>query len=197
MRLIVAVTGASGVEMGYHLLKALQSARDIDAGSVVSVETHLVVSEGAKLTWGEESSIPYDELLALADFVYDEHDLAAKISSGSFRTHGMIVIPCSMKTLAGIVTGYAENLIQRAADVCMKENRRVVLVPREMPFSKLHLRNMAAAADLGCAIVPPILTFYSGQETLQDQIDHVIGKVLMQFDLTFDRFHAWGGSQQK
>jgi len=202
MRLIVAVTGASGVEMSRSLVRALKSCYRLTDGTEeqgtakqpVPCEIHLILSEGAKLTWQYEGREPIEELTELCDHVYDEEDLAAVISSGSFVTDGMIVMPCSMKTLAGIVTGYAENLIQRAADICMKENRRIVLVPREMPLSKLHLRNLAAAADLGCTVVPPMLTFYSGQKTLQDEIDQVVGKVLLQFGLGSDRFRAWKGT---
>lgn len=187
MRIIVGVTGASGVEMSYYLLKALRS--------VESMEIFLVLSEGAKLTWGLESKKNLDELFALVDHVYDNKNLAARIASGSFPTDGMIVMPCSMKTLAGIVTGYADNLIGRSADVCMKEGRKVVLVPREMPLSRLHLRNLKEASDLGLAIVPPMLTFYNGAITMEDQINHVVGKVLMQFGLTFDKFKPWKGNE--
>lgn len=186
MRIIVGVTGASGVEMGYYLIKALRSTRDM--------EIFLILSEGARLTWELECSRPLEDLLHMADCVFDNGNLAARISSGSFVTDGMIVMPCSMKSLAGIVTGYADTLINRAADVCMKEGRKVVLVPREMPFSRLHLRNLKEAADLGCAIVPPMLTFYNGGTTLEDQIDHVVGKVLMQFGIGYDRFQPWKGS---
>jgi len=225
MRIIVAVTGASGVEMSYRLLKALRSAGPIGDNAVVSnknasiassanvnanayannastaykesaVEIHLILSRGARLTWGYECDFPIEDLIGLADFVYEEDDLAARISSGSFVTDGMIVMPCSMKTLAGIVTGYAENLINRAADVCLKEGRKVVLVPREMPLSRIHLRNMHEAADLGMAIVPPMLTFYNGERTMEGQIDHVVGKVLMQFGLTFDNFKPWNGPEE-
>lgn len=188
MRIIVGVTGASGVEMSFYLLKALRSVEDM--------EIFLVLSEGARLTWELESEISIEELTALADHVLSNKDLAACISSGSFVTDGMIVMPCSMKSLAGIVTGYADNLINRAADVCMKEGRKVVLVPREMPFSRLHLRNLKEAADLGCSIVPPMLTFYNGPKTMEDQINHVVGKVLMQFGITYDKFKPWTGREE-
>ena len=183
MKIIVAVTGASGVEMSYYLLRALKSTRNC--------QVHLIVSEGALTTWRLESAREPKELFALADVLYDEHDLAAAISSGSFVTDGMIIMPCSMKTLAGVASGYAENLILRAADVCMKEGRRVVLVPRETPFSCLHLRNMQTAAELGCVIVPPVLTFYNGAGPLEAQVDHIVGKVLMQFGISYDRFVPW------
>lgn len=184
MRIIVGVSGASGVEMSLSLLRALRSA---------NCETYLVVTEGARLTWGLETDIPLDELYDAADHVYAESDYAAVIASGSFVTDGMIVMPCSMKTLAGIANGYAENLLLRAADVCLKENRRVVLVPREMPLNRVHLRNMLSASELGCAIVPPMLTFYNGADSLQSQIDTVVGKVLMQFSIIPENFKPWEG----
>lgn len=187
MRIIVGVTGASGVEMSYYLLKALKSVKQM--------EVFLVVSEGAEQTWRLESEREITDLYALADDILDNHDLAACISSGSFVTDGMIVMPCSMKSLAGIVSGYADNLINRSADVCMKEGRKLVLVPREMPLSRLHLRNLKEAADLGCVIVPPMLTFYNGPLTIEDQINHVVGKVLMQFGITYDRFKPWKGNE--
>ena len=186
MRIIVGVTGASGVEMSLSLLRALRAAE---------CEIHLIVTEGAKLTWDLETAQPIAALYELADHVYSETDYAALVASGSYVTDGMIVMPCSMKTLAGIVSGYAENLLLRAADVCLKEGRRLVLVPREMPLGKLHLRNLCTAADLGCAIVPPMLTFYNGAASMQDQIDHVVGKVLLQFGIQPDRFRPWKGAE--
>lgn len=185
MRIIVGVSGATGVEMSYYLLQALKSVKDC--------EIHLILSGGAKVTWDLESDIPLDKLIALADVVHDENNMAASISSGSFVTDGMIVMPCSMKTLAGIAAGYADKLIVRAADVCLKEGRRVVLVPREMPLNRIHLRNMKEVADAGCTIVPPLLTFYNGPKTIEDQINHIVGKVLMQFGITYDKFVPWTG----
>lgn len=184
MRIIVGVSGASGVEMSLSLLRALRNA---------NCETYLVVTEGASLTWSLETDIPIEELYNAADHVYAESDYAAVIASGSFVTDGMIVMPCSMKTLAGIANGFAENLLLRAADVCLKENRRVVLVPREMPLGRVHLRNMLSASELGCAIVPPMLTFYNGADSLQSQIDTVVGKVLMQFSIISENFKSWEG----
>ena len=186
-RLILGVSGASGVILSYYLAKALR-AQDI--------ELHMIVSDAARLTWELETRRPLADLTDLADELHEPQDMAAQIASGSFRTMGMIVAPCSMKTLAGIVTGYADNLLLRAADVCLKEGRRVVLCPREMPLGKLHLRNLSAAADLGCAIVPPMLSFYSGQNTVEDQINHVVGKILMQFDLEYENFRPWNGQKE-
>lgn len=188
MRIIVAVTGASGVEMSFYLLKALRT--------IENCEIHLIVSEGAKLTWNLESSISIENLYELADYVHSEHNLAASISSGSFVTDGMIIMPCSMKTLAGIVAGYADNLIIRSADVCMKENRKLILVPREMPLSRLHLRNLKEAADLGCIIVPPMLTFYNNPKSMEDQINHIVGKVLLPFGIIYDKLVAWKGVEE-
>lgn len=188
MRIIVGVTGASGVEMSYYLLKALRSVKDC--------EIHLIVSKSAALTWELECDFPIRKLEELADYVHEEANLAATVSSGSFVTDGMIIMPCSMKTLAGIAAGYADNLMVRAADVCMKEGRKVVLVPREMPLGRVHLRNMKEAADLGCVIVPPVLTFYNGAKTMDDQINHIVGKVLMQFGITYDKFVPWKGAKE-
>lgn len=185
MRLIVGISGASGVILGYHLLKALRSFPEC--------EIHLLITEGAKLTFQLESQLNISEVEALADYVHDNGNMGANISSGSFKTDGIIVIPCSMKTLSGIATGYADNLLLRSVDVCLKENRRVVLVPREMPFGKVHIRNMNEASDLGCTIIPPVLTFYNSPQTLEDQINHIIGKILMQFGLEHRNFIPWTG----
>lgn len=185
MKIIVGVSGATGVVMSQYLLKALRCSGEI--------EVHLVVSEAAKVTWNLETDEPIDEMLKLADYVYDEKDMAALISSGSFLTDGMIVMPCSMKTLSAIAHGYADNLLVRAVDVCLKEGRKVVLVPREMPLGKVHVKNMLEAMENGCAIVPPMLTFYNGPKTIEDQINHVVGKVLMQFGIKDEKFVAWRG----
>ena len=183
MRLIIGISGASGVIMGYKLLQVLQKFPE--------VETHLVISEGAAENFRYETRLELAEIQSLATVVYDNRNLGAKISSGSFVTDGMIILPCSMKTVAGIAAGYAANLLLRAADVCLKENRRLVLVPREMPLSRLHLRNIKEAADYGSIIIPPMLTFYNGADTVDKQIDHIIGKVLRQFGLEYQSFVPW------
>lgn len=185
MRIIVGISGASGVIMGYYLLKALKQYDDC--------EIHLVMTESAKRTWKLETHIPLEDLEDMADFIHSNTNMAASISSGSFKTDGMIVIPCSMKTLAGITAGYAGNLLIRAADVCLKENRRVVLVPREIPLGKIHLRNMDEAAKLGCTIMLPVLTFYNNAQSVDEQINHIIGKILMQFGLDYRYFVPWKG----
>ena len=184
MKLIVGISGASGVVMGYALLKALREA---------GAETHLVVTEAASRTLSCETSLRAEDLQELADACYEPGNMAARIASGSFAADGMIVIPCSMKTLAGVVSGYADNLLLRAADVCLKEGRKVVLVPRETPLSLVHLRNLKAAAEMGCAIVPPMLTFYGGADTVEKQVDHIVGKIFLQIGLNYKNGTSWDG----
>jgi 4-hydroxy-3-polyprenylbenzoate decarboxylase len=186
LRLIVGISGASGVIMGWYLLRALHEMPE--------VKTHLIITEGASVTFPYETELSLAEVCAFADVVHDNHDMAASISSGSYETDGMIIIPCSMKTVAGIVSGYTDDLLLRAADVCLKEGRKVVIVPREMPMSRIHLRNIKEAADYGCCVVPPVLTFYNGADTVEKQIQHIIGKVLMQFHLHSRDFVPWQGS---
>lgn len=175
MRLIVGISGASGAVIAVELLKKLKALEN--------VETHLIITEGAALTFKHETSFDLYDIKKLADVVYDVNEMDASIASGSFLTDGMVIVPCSMKTVAGIASGYAENLLLRAADVCIKENRKLVLVPREIPFSRIHLRNMKELADNNVVILPPMLTFYNVPSTIQQQIDHIVGKILMQFKL--------------
>ena len=185
MRIIVGVTGASGVEMSCALVETLKSFPDC--------AVHLVVSDAARRNWELETAMPFEQFVSMADVVHDVHNMAASISSGSFVTDGMIIAPCSMKSLAGIVSGYSDNLLLRAADVCLKEGRRVVLMPRETPLGIIHIKNMLAAAEAGCAIVPPMLTYYNRPESLDEVADHVLGKALMQFGLIPPGFRPWGG----
>lgn len=186
LKIIVGISGASGTEMGEFLLKELRKA---------GCESHLVITDSAKKTWELESGKKAEELRSLADYCYGESDFSASIASGSFQTDGMIIIPCSMKTLAGIVSGYADNLLLRSADVCLKEGRKVVLVPREMPLGRVHLRNLLQAAEDGCVIVPPVLTFYTDDRSLEGQMRHIIGKVLMQFGIVPEGFQPWTGKK--
>ena len=194
MRLIVGISGASGVILGYEMLKALKLLPDC--------EVHLVVTEGAVKNFECETDLTVQDVCTLADVVHSNKNMAASISSGSFKTDGMIVIPCSMKTVAGIAAGYTDNLLLRSADVCLKEGRKVVILPREMPLSRLHLRNIKEAADYGCVVatpttirivVPPMLTFYNGSNSVEKQMQHIIGKVLMQFGIDYKHFVAWKG----
>lgn len=184
-KIIVGISGATGAQMGYRLLQALRDVPD--------VETHLVISDGARVIFDRECDVTAADAEALADVVYDNHDLAAAISSGSYVTDGMVVCPCSMKSLSGMVNAYDDDLLVRAADVCRKEGRKVVLVPRETPLNQAHLRNMLQAAQDGYVILPPMLTFYNGCETTADQVDHIVGKVLMQFGIEYGRFRPWEG----
>ena len=183
MRLIIGISGASGVRLGVELLKALHAVADC--------ETHLVISKNALQVLQLETNYSLEQVAALASVSYSEDQLTAPIASGSYKTDGMVVIPCSMKTLAAIVHGYSGNLIQRAADVCLKEGRKLVLVPREAPLSRVHLRNLSAAADLGCVIMPPMLTFYQHPKSIQDMIDYLTGKIFLQFNLDYPRFKGW------
>jgi 4-hydroxy-3-polyprenylbenzoate decarboxylase len=186
MKIIVGISGASGAVLAMQLLLALRQFPDM--------EIHLVMSDGAEKTLALETNLSLKGLTSLADVTHPVRDLSASISSGSFRTAGMIVMPCSMKTLAGIVHGYSDNLLLRAADVCLKERRKLVLVTREMPLSSLHLENMLKAAQLGAIIMPPMLTYYNAPKTIDDMVNHLIGKILMQFDLDFKSFRPWQGA---
>jgi len=185
MRLIIGMTGATGAPLGVRLLEAL---REQDG-----VETHLVLSRWARATIELETPYTVREVAELADVSYGPGDQAAPISSGSFRTDGMIVVPCSMKTLAGIRTGYAEGLVARAADVVLKERRKLVLVPRETPLSEIHLENMLALARMGAVMLPPMPAFYNHPAGLEDVVDHVVARILDQFDLPAPRARRWTG----
>ena len=175
MRLIVGISGASGAIIAVELLRKLKQFEN--------VEIHLIITEGAALTFRHETDFDLYEIKKLADVVYDVNEMDASVASGSFLTDGMIIVPCSMKTVAGIASGYAENLLLRAADVCIKESRKLVVVPREIPFSRIHLRNLKELADNGVIVLPPMLTFYNVPSTIQQQIDHIVNKILMQFKL--------------
>ncbi|TPV23634.1 non-oxidative hydroxyarylic acid decarboxylases subunit B [Pantoea anthophila] len=185
MRLIIGFTGATGAPIAVALLNALKLCPDI--------ETHLIISRWAKTTIEMETSLTSREVASLADVVYSPADQSSPISSGSFLTAGMIIIPCSMKTLAGIRSGYAEGLLGRAADVVLKEGRKLVLVPRETPFNTIHLENMLALSRMGVALVPPMPAFYNLPETIDDIITHVVCRVLDQFGLHHPDAKRWQG----
>ena len=185
MRMIIGVTGATGAPLAIALLKILKKRQDI--------ETHLILSRWAKITIELETSLKINEVMALANFVYSSADQAAKISSGSFKIDGMIIIPCSMKTLAGIRSGYAEGLIGRAADVIIKEQRKLVIVPRETPLSTIHLENMLALSKMGVSIVPPMPAYYNNPENINDINNHIVTRVLDQFGLDSIEARRWNG----
>lgn len=181
-RLVVAVTGASGSPLALKLLQTVRETTDL--------EVHLVLSRGAELTLEYELPGQKQTLLNLAHTVYDNHNVGAAVASGSFRTCGMVVIPCSMKTVAGIHSGYSDNLILRAADVTMKEGRPLLLVPREMPLSTIHLRNLYELSAMGVAIIPPVMTFYNTPCSIEDMMTHLVGKVLDRLDIPAE-YRRW------
>ena len=186
-RLIVGLTGSSGVVFGVRLLEVLKPIPDI--------ETHLILSKGAELTLRLETEKSPAEVKALAEVVHNPRNLAASISSGSFPVFGMAVVPCSMKSLAQIALSLGDNLLARAADVTLKERRKLVLVPRETPLHLGHLRHMTAITEMGGVILPPMPAFYHAPKTIMDLVDQTVGKVLDQFEIEHDLFRRWGFDQ--
>ena len=184
-RLIVGISGASGSVYGIRLLELLRE--------VPGVETHLVMSGTGKLNVALESGRTVAEVNALAHHVHDARDLGASIASGSFRTAGMVVAPCSMRTLSAIVHSLSDNLLTRAADVVLKEQRRLVLMPRESPMHLGHCRLLTAAAELGAVIVPPMPAFYNQPQSVADIVDHSVGRVLDLFDIDIGLVRRWQG----
>ena len=187
-RLIVGISGASGAIYGVRLLQVLRD--------VAGVETHLVMSQAARQTLSLETDLSLRDVQALADVVHDARDIAASISSGSFKTAGMVILPCSIKTLSGIVNSYTDTLVTRAADVVLKERRPLVLCVRETPLNLGHLRLMTQAAELGAVIMPPVPAFYHRPQTLDDVINQTVNRVLDQFDIDLpeDLFTRWQGA---
>lgn len=182
-RLIVGISGASGVVMGVRLLELLR-----DAG----VETHLVMSASAQVTLAHETSIKVRDAQALAAVHYNPDDIAAAVSSGSFRTDGMIVVPCSMRTLAEVASGVTTTLLTRAADVVLKERRRLVLMVRETPLHLGHLRNMAAVTEMGAVVYPPVPAFYANPGSIEEMIDHSLGRAMDLFGIDVSTVRRWG-----
>ncbi|HDR2833526.1 TPA: UbiX family flavin prenyltransferase [Enterobacter mori] len=187
-RLIIGISGASGAIYGVRLLQVLRDVAD--------VETHLVMSQAARQTLSLETDLSLRDVQALADVVHDARDIAASISSGSFKTAGMVILPCSIKTLSGIVNSYTDTLVTRAADVVLKERRPLVLCVRETPLHLGHLRLMTQAAELGAIIMPPVPAFYHRPQTLDDIINQTVNRVLDQFDIDLpeDLFTRWQGA---
>ncbi|MFD2184514.1 UbiX family flavin prenyltransferase [Rhodoplanes azumiensis] len=181
-RLIVGISGASGIVYGLRLLEILRT---------VDVETHVVVSSAAKVTLALETDRTLADLQALADVWYATNDIGAAISSGSFRTAGMIVCPCSMRTLAEIANGITGSLLPRAADVVLKERRRLVLVARETPLHLGHIRNMAAVTEMGAIVYPPVPAMYAKPASIEEMIDHTVGRVLDLFDIDTGTVRRW------
>lgn len=187
-RLIIGISGASGAIYGVRLLQVLRDVTD--------VETHLVMSAAARQTLALETDLSVRDVQALANVNHDTRDIAASISSGSFQTAGMVILPCSIKTLSGIVNSYTDGLLTRAADVVLKERRPLVLCVRETPLHLGHLRLMTQAAEIGAVIMPPVPAFYHRPQTLDDLINQTVNRVLDQFDITLpqDLFTRWQGA---
>jgi 4-hydroxy-3-polyprenylbenzoate decarboxylase len=186
LRVIVAITGANGVVYGKRLLEVLKGKNEV----------HLIISRASEKLIEYELEITKKKLEELANFVYDEDDFSSPLASGSFVTDAMIIIPCSMKTLAGIAHGYSENLILRAADVTLKERRRLILVPRETPLSSIHLRNMLELSMQGVVIIPAMPAFYHRPKTIDDLVDFIVGKVLDSLGIYHELFKRWDGNSK-
>ena len=184
-RIIMGITGASGAPLAVELLRKIRTIPD--------AESHVICSRSGALTLRQECGMELEELRRLSHVWYDNGDIGAAVASGSFRTLGMAVVPCSMKTLAGIVTGSSDSLLLRAADVVLKERRRLVLVPRECPLSTLHLRNLTAASELGAVIVPPVPAYYQHPKCIDDINGRISAKVLALFGLDTGAIPEWGG----
>lgn len=189
MRFIVDISGASGVVYGIRILEILSKIKGI--------ETHLIISEAGEKIIRHETDWKIEDIRAMADFSYDVHDLGAPVSSGSFRTYGMVIAPCSIKTMSGLADSYNENLLIRAGDVVLKERKKLVLLPRETPFHIGHLRIMQKLAEMGAILMPPVPAFYHKPQTIQDIIDHTAGKVLDIFEIEHNLFQRWSGFPEK
>ncbi len=187
-RIVVAISGASGAIYGIRALETIREDR--------TVELHLIVSSGAKATIAYETNNTLEEVLKLADVVHDEKDLAASLASGTFKTHGMLVAPCSIRTMAAIANALNDNLIVRAADVHLKERRKLVLMVRETPLNATHLRLMHECTLAGAVILPPVPGFYQKPKTLMDLVDHSVGKALDQLGIEHQLFRRWTGPER-
>ncbi|MDQ1920498.1 UbiX family flavin prenyltransferase [Massilia pseudoviolaceinigra] len=184
-RLVVAITGATGAVYGVRLVEQL--------AATPGIETHLIISDAAVLTLHQELGMQRREVEALAHVVHKNRDVGASIASGSFQSDGMVIAPCSMKTLAAVALGLSDNLIARAADVVLKERRRLVLMVRETPFNLAHLRNMTAVTEMGGVIFPPLPSFYHKPESIDEMVDHTVGRVMDLFGVVHTLAPRWAG----
>lgn len=184
MRLVIGITGASGAIFGVRALEAMRQ---------LQVETHLILSRWARATLLHETAYTLDQVEKLASVVHHEDNQAASISSGSFKTEGMLIAPCSMRTVAAIRSGYGDTLLCRAADVILKERRKLVLLARESPLSQIHLENLLALARMGAVVFPPVPAFYNRPQTINDVVDHIVGRLLDQFGLEMPGVRRWSG----
>lgn len=181
-RLIIGISGASGAIYGVRLLELLQDT---------SIETHLVVSKSALITLAHETELSWSQLKGLADVSYSNQDIGAAIASGSFKTMGMVIAPCSVRSMSEIASGVTSTLLTRAADVVLKERRRLVLMVRETPLHRNHLRSMSELAELGAVIAPPVPAFYAKPSSLEEMVDHTLGRVLDMFDIELGIVRRW------
>jgi 4-hydroxy-3-polyprenylbenzoate decarboxylase len=189
MVIIIGITGATGAIYGIRLLEVLSSLKDI--------ETHLVISAAGEKTIAYETQRQISDIRKLASYSYDIGDISAPISSGSFPRDGMIIAPCTIKTMSALANSYSENLLVRAGDVTLKERRKLVLVVRETPLHLGHLRNMERLTEMGAIIMPPMPAFYHQPQTVQDIVDHTVGKMLDVFDIKHDLFRRWSGYKEE
>ena len=185
MKLIIGITGASGVIYGIRLLELLSKNE--------AIETHLIISEAGEMNIGYETDWKIEDVKAMASFCYRINDISARIASGSFKTEGMIIAPCTVKTMSALANSYADNLLTRAGDVTLKERRKLVLLVRETPLHLGHIRSMEKLAEMGAIIMPPVPAFYHRPRTIQDIIDHTIGKALDIFGIEHNLFERWSG----
>ncbi|MBA7493244.1 Flavin prenyltransferase UbiX [subsurface metagenome] len=189
MRIVVGITGATGVIYGIRLLQVLSSMREI--------ETHLIITQAGETNIRLETDWKPEEVRALADFVYDNSNVGARLASGSFKRDGMVIAPCSIKTMSALANSYTENLVIRTGDVTLKEREKLVLLVRETPLHLGHIRNMERLTEMGAIIMPPVPAFYHKPETIQDIIDHTIGKTLDLFDIEHNLFQRWSGIREQ
>jgi flavin prenyltransferase len=187
-RLLIGISGASGAIYGIRLLELLKAS---------GIETHLIVSRAARMTLSYETDMSISDVEALATVTYPEQDVGAACSSGSFRTLGMIIAPCSIKTMSEIASGATSNLVSRAADVCLKERRRLVLMLRETPLHLGHIRSMAAVTEAGAIVYPPVPAFYARPRSIEDMIDHTLGRVLDLFEIDLGTVRRWSGKPRQ
>jgi flavin prenyltransferase len=190
-RLVIGISGASGIIHGVRLLELIRDLPD-----EVRPETHLVMSQAAEITLAHETNLKVADVHGRADMVHANKDIGASIASGSFRTMGMIIAPCSVKTMSEVASGVTDTLLSRAADVALKERRRLVCMVRETPLHSGHLRTMLALSDMGAIIAPPVPAFYAKPDTLEDMIDHTLGRVLDLFDLDSGTVRRWRDDTQ-
>ena len=182
-RIVVGLSGASGAPIAVKLLEALAQAP--------GVESHLVISKGGQTTLEHETGMGLQEIKSLAGVFYENDDMGAAISSGTFRTDGMVIAPCSMKTAGGIASGYSDNLLLRAADVTLKERRKLVIVARECPLSSIHLRNLLELSNAGAVIMPPVVAYYNNPSSVEEITGHIVGKILDCFGLEYTGLKRW------